>query len=163
MIYLKKLLPLFLFFGVATASAQIILPVSTTIQKTYTKGTRTKSGEPGKNYWQNTASYSIKVNFNPKTRLLSGTAGIDYVNNSPDTLKKITFKLYPNLYQKGAARDRGISPADVTDGVQIQSISLDGQPVDSNKRRIAGTNMSLRVKPISPKQKVHFDIAYSYT
>ncbi|WP_184549587.1 M1 family metallopeptidase [Mucilaginibacter sp. FT3.2] len=163
MINLKKLLPVVLLLGSTITSAQVILPISTTLQKTYTKGTRTQGGAPGKNYWQNTADYSIKVNFDPKTRQLTGTVGIDYINNSPDTLKTIEFKLYPNIYKKGAIRDMPISPNDLTDGVQIKSMSMDNQPLDSTKHRINGTNMSLKVTPIAPKQKVHLDIAYAYT
>lgn len=163
MINLKKLLPVVLLLGTTIASAQITLPITTTLQKTYTKGTRTKGGAPGINYWQNTANYTIKVNFDPKTRLLSGTVGIDYINNSPDTLKKIQFKLYPNIYQKGAIRDMAVSPNDLTDGVQIRSMSMDNKVLDSAKRHISGTNMEVKVQPVSPKQKVHLDISYSYT
>jgi hypothetical protein len=163
MINLKKLVPAVLLLSSTIASAQITLPINTTLQTTYTKGTRTAGGAPGKNYWQNTANYTIKVNFDPKTRLLSGTVGIDYVNNSPDTLKRVTFKLYPNLYQKGAARDRGISPNDLTDGVNIKSLTQDGLVLDSTKRRVSNTNMMLKPKAIAPKQSTHFDIAYSYT
>jgi hypothetical protein len=163
MINLKKLLSIVLLSGTTIASAQITLPINTTLQKTYTNGTRTKSGTPGKSYWQNTANYTIKVNFDPKTRQLIGTVGIDYVNNSPDTLKKIEFKLYPNIYQKGDIRDMAVSPNDLTDGVQIKSISMDNQLLDSTKLHIKGTNMSLKIQTISPKQKVHLNIAYSYT
>lgn len=163
MINLKKLLSIVLLSGTTIASAQITLPINTTLQKTYTNGTRTKSGTPGKSYWQNTANYTIKVNFDPKTRQLIGTVGIDYVNNSPDTLKKIEFKLYPNIYQKGSIREMAVLPTDLTDGVQIKSISMDNQLLDSTKLHIKGTNMSLKIQPISSKQKVHLDIAYSYT
>lgn len=163
MINLKKLLSIVLLSGTTIASAQITLPITTTLQKTYTNGTRTKSGTPGKSYWQNTANYTIKVNFDPKTRQLIGTVGIDYVNNSPDTLKKIEFKLYPNIYQKGSIREMAVLPTDLTDGVQIKSISMDNQLLDSTKLHIKGTNMSLKIQPISSKQKVHLDIAYSYT
>ncbi|WP_295713285.1 M1 family metallopeptidase [Mucilaginibacter sp.] len=163
MINLKKLLSIVLLSGTTIASAQITLPITTTLQKTYTNGTRTKSGTPGKSYWQNTANYTIKVNFDPKTRQLIGTVGIDYVNNSPDTLKKIEFKLYPNIYQKGSIREMAVLPTDLTDGVQIKSISMDNQLLDSTKLHIKGTNMSLKIQPISSKQKIHLDIAYSYT
>lgn len=163
MIRIKKLLPVFLLLGSTAALAQQTLPIAVNLQKTYTKGTRTQAGAPGKNYWQNTASYAIKVNFDPKTRLVSGSVGIDYFNNSPDSLKRVQFKLYPNLYQKGVARQSTISPADLTDGVHITSFSVNSQPLDSTHRRINGTNMTLRVTPIAPKQQVHFDISYSYT
>lgn len=82
------------------ATAQTALPVPGNLQATYKKGTRDISGRPGKNYWQNYADYKVDVNFNPSTRLITGTAVINYSNNSPDTLKEILFKLYPNLYKK---------------------------------------------------------------
>ncbi|XHR95623.1 M1 family metallopeptidase [Mucilaginibacter sp. UC70_90] len=164
MISIKKLLPFALLLGATAALAQQSLPIAVNLQKTYTKATRTTTGAPGKNYWQNTADYKIKVNFDPKTRLLSGTVGIDYVNNSPDTLKRVQFKLYPNLYKKGSVRQMQVSAADLTDGVHIKSLSIDNKTPDSAKtRRINGTNMTQRVSPIAPKQKVHFDISYAYT
>lgn len=164
MISIKKLLPFALLLGGTAALAQQSLPIAVNLQKTYTKGTRTTTGAPGKNYWQNTADYKIKVNFDPKTRLLSGTVGIDYVNNSPDTLKRVQFKLYPNLYKKGSVRQMQVSAADLTDGVHIKSLSIDNKTPDSAKtRRINGTNMTQKVSPIAPKQKVHFDISYAYT
>jgi len=164
MISIKKLLPFVLLIGSITAFAQQTLPIAVNLQKTYTKGIRTAAGAPGKNYWQNTADYKIKINFDPKTRLVSGTVGIDYFNNSPDTLKRVQFKLYPNLYKKGVARQMQVSASDLTDGVQIKSLSIDNKTPDSAKtRRINGTNMTQRVSPIAPKQKVHFDISYAYT
>jgi hypothetical protein len=72
-----------------TISAQNMLPIPLNLQATYTKNTRTINGVPGKNYWQNKAGYTIKINFAPQTRNLNGTVAIDYVNNSPDTLKEI--------------------------------------------------------------------------
>ncbi|MEN0052222.1 MAG: M1 family metallopeptidase [Mucilaginibacter sp.] len=163
MINLKKLLAIILLSGSTITYAQVTLPIAVNLKNTYTKGTRTITGEPGKNYWQNTASYTIKVNFNPQTRNLSGTVGIDYVNNSPDTLTQVQFKLYPNLYKKGVVRDMPVEAVDLTDGVQIQSLSINNQLQDSAKRKIDGTNMVLHVQPILPKQKTHFDIAYNYT
>jgi hypothetical protein len=163
MISIKKLLPFILLLGSTTTFAQQTLPIAVNLQNTYTKGTRTATGAPGKNYWQNTADYKIKVNFDPKNRLVSGTVGIDYFNNSPDTLKRVQFKLYPNLYKKGAVRQMAVSADDLTDGVHISSLSIDNKTQDSAKRRINGTNMTLRVSPIAPKQKVHFDISYAYT
>jgi hypothetical protein len=160
---IKKLLPLVLLLGSIMASAQTTLPIAVNLQNTYKKGTRSVSGAPGKNYWQNTASYTIKINFDPKTRNLTGTVGIDYTNNSPDTLKQILFKLYPNFYQKGAIRDMPVKAQDLTDGVNIRSISINNKLQDTTNRRIDNTNMNLKVEPVNPKQTVHFDIAYNYT
>jgi len=162
MLNLKKLLAIALLSGSTISYAQVTLPIAVNLQNTYTKGTRTKAGAPGKNYWQNTADYHIKVSFNPENRNLAGTVSIDYINNSPDTLHTVLFKLYPNLYKKGAIRDMPISAHDLTDGVHIKSIGVNNQVQDSTKRHIEGTNMMLNV-PLSPGQKAHFDIEYDYT
>ncbi len=99
------------------------LPVPLNIQRAIDKGSRTNEGLPGKNYWQNGASYTIHTRFNPETRLLSGTEEIVYFNHSPDTLKQLLFKLYPNYYQKGAARAEAVKPADLMEGVSLSNLT----------------------------------------
>ncbi|WP_184548184.1 M1 family metallopeptidase [Mucilaginibacter sp. FT3.2] len=143
--------------------AQTTLSIPRNIQQTYINGTRDKSGAPGKSYWQNREDYSIKVTFDPLTRKLTGTVGIDFTNNSPDTLNKVWFKLYPNLYQEKAPRAISVETSDLTTGVKIENIHIDGQKLDSAKRVIRGTNMVLRGKNILPGQRVHYDIEYQYT
>jgi hypothetical protein len=142
---------------------QISLPVPINLQAAYNKGTRTINGTPGKNYWQNSADYTIKINFDPRTRNLNGTVTIDYSNNSPDTLKEVVFKLYPNLYKKGVIRDMSISPEDITDGLEIQRLSINQQNQNASQWQTEGTDMTVKVPPIAPKQKMQFEITYSYT
>jgi hypothetical protein len=142
---------------------QTSLPIPVNLQAAYNNGTRSADGAPGKNYWQNSANYDIKINFNPQTRVLGGTAAIEYLNNSPDTLKQIVFKLYPNLYKNGAARNMPVSAADITDGVNIKKLSINREAQDSSQWKIDGTEMSVKVPPLAPKQKMQFEIAYSYT
>lgn len=142
---------------------QTTLPMPVNLQATYAKGTRSAKGAPGKNYWQNKAGYTIKVNFNPKTRVLKGVVDIDYTNNSPDALTEVYFKLYPNLYLKGAVRNMKVKPEDETDGVQIKKLSINQQVQDTDKWNIDGTNMVLTIPALSSKQKMHFSISYSYT
>jgi len=157
-----KLLALLAFSAGVNCYAQTSLPVPLNIRATYAKGTRSVTGEPGKNYWQNRADYDIRINFDPHNRLLSGTVSIEYTNNSPDTLKEIDFKLYPNLYKKGSIRNMPVSPADINDGVQIKRVSINKQPQDEKQWVIDGTNMTVKTSAILPRQTVHFDIAYSY-
>jgi hypothetical protein len=160
---LAYLLLLAIAFGSClNAFAQTSLPVPKNIKITYDKGTRSPDGKPGKNYWQNTANYDLKINFDPVTRLLSGSEEIDYTNNSPDTFGSIVFKLYPNLYKKGSARDVTIKEEDVSDGVKISSFSIDNKKIDSNRIRISGTNMIVRGHHVLPKQTTHFSISWSY-
>lgn len=160
--FLKPLAVVLVFCAFINGKAQP-LPTPLNITQTYKKQTRDNSGLPGKNYWQNTANYNIQVNFNPETLLLQGFEEIDYINNSPDTLNEIVFKLYPNLYKKGAQRQMKIESAqDITDGVTIESITINGLV---QKLPLAGVETDLSINPISilPKTTTHFTVKYSYT
>ena len=77
---------------------------TTEFNKAIKNETRTASGTAGKNYWQNRGDYSIKVNFDPVSNLLSGDEVITYYNNSPDKLNEIIIRLYPDLYKKGCRK-----------------------------------------------------------
>lgn len=147
--------------GIMYAHAQ--LPVATNLNKAYERNTRSISGAPGKAYWQNSADYQISVNFSPNTRVLAGKVSINYQNNSPDTLKQIVFKLYPNLYQQQAMRNTQVSPEDLTTGVDVSSIQLDNKLIDPKKRVIRGTNMYIKGVVIAPGGKANFDVTYAYT
>ena len=143
--------------------AQLPLPIPVNIKTAYDKGTRSTDGRPGKNYWQNAADYDLKINFDPVTRLITGSEEISYTNNSPNSLQSIYFKLYPNLYKKGSIRSMPISPEDETDGVRISSCSIEGKKIDSTKITINGTNMIVESVSVLPKQILHFSISWSYT
>ena len=65
-----------MMFSTVLHAQQIQLPVARNIQEAVDKGTRTMNGKPGEKYWQNRASYDLKINFNPDTRLVSGTVDI---------------------------------------------------------------------------------------
>ena len=142
--------------------AQQALQLPSEIQNAYAKGTRDVTGKPGSRYWQNTADYEIKASFNPGTRLLKGNVEIDYVNKSPDTLKQIWFKLYPNLYKKGVERKAKINERDLGDGVQISSFQIGSQIISPKARVTVGTNMSVAIAALPPGKKVKVKISYSY-
>lgn len=52
-----------------------------------------------KKYWQQRTDYNIDVVLDTATSSIDGTIQINYVNNSPDTLKFIWFHLWPNAYK----------------------------------------------------------------
>lgn len=145
------------------AQQSVSLYVPRNLKATYDKGTRSTTGEPGKNYWQNTANYTITVNFDPVTRLVSGKEEILYTNSSPDTLRQVWFKLYPNLYKKGSVRDNQIAAQDISDGVKISLLSINDNKMDSNRIRQNGTNLTIPVNPILPGKMTRFTINWSYT
>src|SRR6056297_2413337 len=67
------------------------------MQQAYDQGTRSYTGEPGENYFQNTADYDIDVRFEPESGLLEGEQTIVYRNNSPETLKHIVMRVFMNI------------------------------------------------------------------
>jgi hypothetical protein len=143
--------------------AQLTLPVPRNIQGAIDKGTRTANGRPGPNYWQNRADYSIQVHFDPRTRLVSGRETIAYSNNSRDTLRQLLFKLYPNLYKKGAARNSPVRAEDLTDGVAVSNVAIEGKPAENAPKGANGTDMGLRTPPIAPGQTLHVSLEFAYT
>lgn len=147
---------------------QTPLPIPLNIRQAIDKGTRTVSGRPGDHYWQNHADYTIRVRFDPSTRLVSGSDSIVYTNNSPDTLRQLLFKLYPNLYKKGATRMMPIRPEDLTDGVAISNMVIAGQSADAahnNRRRRGpdGTDLLVPIPVLLPGQWTTVSLDFAYT
>src|SRR4051794_23984173 len=153
---------LLILYTASQCFAQQPLPVPRNLLAAYEKGTRSKDGRPGKNYWQNKADYTLNINFNPLTRQLTGTELIQYSNNSPDTLSEIWFKLYPNLYKKGTPRAQSISDEDVGDGVKISSMKINNIVKDSAQIQIDGTNMTIDIGSLLPGKSIQFNIDYRY-
>ena len=140
----------------------VIAPPS--FERAVEQGTRTATGEPGPNYWTNTADYDIQATLSPGTKMLRGQETIRYQNNSPDTLRQILVHLRQNLHKEGAIRNRA---QQVTGGVQIGSLSLNGQPIleDTGPAGYAvyGTVMTIRPpEPVPPGGEVELGFAWSF-
>jgi hypothetical protein len=50
-------------------------------------------------YWQQQVNYTIDVTLNDKDHSLDAFEKLEYINNSPDTLKFIWFHIWPNAYK----------------------------------------------------------------
>jgi hypothetical protein len=50
-------------------------------------------------YWQQEVNYNIDVSLNDREHTLDGFEKIEYINNSPDTLRFIWFHIWPNAYK----------------------------------------------------------------
>lgn len=132
------------------------------IKKAYQKGTRSPDGKPGKNYWQNFGRYSISVTVAPPNRDVKGTEQIIYINNSPDTLKRLNFKLIMNIHKPGAARFFGSGADYLSDGVQVDAFKVDGKEVHWNNNSVS-TNQGVSLpKPLMPHDSVTMDITWHY-
>ena len=50
-------------------------------------------------YWQQQVNFTIDVRLSDSSRSIDGFAKIEYINNSPDTLRFIWFHVWPNAYK----------------------------------------------------------------
>ncbi|RYZ20300.1 MAG: M1 family peptidase, partial [Chitinophagaceae bacterium] len=120
----------FVFFAllfVSTVASAQELYKPRDVKKAFAAGTRSDDGKPGKAYWQNKARYTINIKATPPNRTIYGTEEITYINNSPNELKQLVFKLFMNIHKPGAPRLGGASDDYLTKGVTIDSIVANGQ------------------------------------
>ena len=68
--------------------------------------TRTASGAPGAQYWQQRADYRIKVRLDEKRHRLIASQSITYMNRSPDTLSYIWLQLDQNIFKNDSIARR---------------------------------------------------------
>ncbi len=168
MLYMLRFLTALLMLSAAlpnTFAQDTTLFIPRNLLRAYEKGTRSFDGKPGPKYWQNRASYRIQVSIEPKKRLLKGRADIIYVNQSPDTLRLLRFKLAADRYRKGSLRDDDVNPDDVGDGVRIEQLTLNNQPVPDKERTRRRTflDVNIRQKPLLPGDSTLISVRWSYT
>ncbi|WP_420147699.1 M1 family metallopeptidase [Spirosoma sp.] len=149
--------------GLTTSQAQSLY-MPRNVKQAYQKGTRSMDGKPGKNYWQNSARYTINITCAPPNRTIQGSEEITYVNNSPDTLSFLAFKLFLNSHQPGAVRQQPVSADYMTSGVKIDRYT------ENNVARLwPATSSTVHrmplTKPLMPHDSVkltfdwHYDIS----
>lgn len=130
------------------------------IQKAFKNETRSPDGRPGKNYWQNHGRYVISITALPQNRTVKGTEQITYVNNSPDTLKRLNMKLILNIHKPGAARFGDAAADYLTPGIQFDSFLINGE---AKKVQSASTNQLVSLsKPLMPHDSVKLDIGWHF-
>ncbi len=118
--------------------------------------TRSGTGAPGPQYWQNQANYKINVSLDDENHVVTGDVEITYINNSPDKLSFLWLQLDQNLFNKhsrGAiiAGDGGAvgRPMGFNGGYDIKSIT-----VEQNNKKSSGnfniTDTRLQVRLDNP-------------
>ncbi|MDX1548425.1 MAG: M1 family metallopeptidase, partial [Rhodothermales bacterium] len=128
-------------------------------------GTRTRSGAPGPNYWQQEADYTLEARLFPETHRLEGTARIRYTNRSPNPLPLLVLELAQNLHAEGALR---AEPVEVTGGVSVERVVLDGQELTTPVQAppgymVDGTRLVLGPPaPIAPGATAELEIDWSF-
>ncbi len=131
-------------------------------------GTRSHTGAPGPNYWQQWARYRLAADYDPATGKLDGTGSVVYVNHSPDTLSIVVMHIRDNAFAPDAQRNRTVP---ITDGVTMTSVSVNGTvlpPFDrtSNRNgyRSSGTLLGIPMaSPLLPGDSVTIGTAWTLT
>jgi hypothetical protein len=90
------------------------------------RGTRTRNGRPGTDYWVQHARYSIDSRLDVITSRVSGHEHVVYLNNSPDTLRRIAVYLRQNAFAAGNPRRQA---APITGGVTLGAVVVEGQAI----------------------------------
>ena len=147
--------------GAAPAPAQSLY-VPRGVAKAYAKGTRTRDGRPGPNFWQNHGRYTISLTTSPPNRNVSGTEQIVYMNNSPDTLRGLVMRIIVNIHKPGAYRSTNASPDYLTTGVHVDAFSVNGQPVAWNADQgftVQGVKLPT---PLMPHDSVRLSVDWHY-
>ncbi len=73
--------------------------------------TRSASGQPGFEYWQNRADYQLTAKLEESNNQISGTSIISYTNNSPDKMSFLWLNLDQNLFNEDS-RGNAVIPID---------------------------------------------------
>ena len=137
--------------------------MSRDIAQVYKKGTRSMDGNPGKNYWQNKARYTININVAPPNRNVTGNETISYINNSTDTLKTLAVKLFINIHKPGAARDGNTQQDYLTSGVHFTKITVNGKSLDTTNASNAYTNYRMQLPaPLAPHDSLQLSFDWHY-
>jgi hypothetical protein len=162
--------------GALALERPIPYPVDVThaFQRAVNRGTRTLSGEPGPNYWQQWSDYHIRARVDAEAKRVDGTVRISYHNRSPVPLPAVALQLVQNMHAEGARRN---IDAEVTGGMQIGSVQVRGREA----RRIAadvtpalangdptysvfGTTMMVQLgRALLPGDSAVLDVAFGFT
>jgi hypothetical protein len=141
----------------APSSSKIYMPLD--IKRAYKNGTRSFDGLPGKNFWQNTCNYKIQASINLTNRELTGREYIDYINNSPDTLKKMVFHTYQDAFRKGSLRSYDIR--EETEGLILGLLIINGDTISNKNYKQSYTLLDISLKkPILPRSISKIDITW---
>jgi hypothetical protein len=137
-------------------------------------GTRARTGSPGTSYWVQHARYTIDTRLDVVTSRVSGHERVVYLNNSPDTIRRIAVYLRQNVFAAGSPRRE---EAEITGGVTLGPVTVAGRGILPERRGVAvptngashpgytvdGTVMWLPLSsPLLPHDSTTLEFSWSY-
>lgn len=151
------------FSAVGLAQVRLIIPKGNL--NAYKKQTRSETGNPGRNYWQNSSDYQIKASVDVKNKRLSGDENVVYHNNSTDTLQTIVIRLYQDIFKKGANRNPlfDMDPFDINEGVAIGKLMVDDLELKQADLKRKGTLLYVSMpQKLLPHAQTKLHIEWSF-
>ena len=100
------------------------------IQRAHAAGTRDSTGRPGRSYWQLRTDYTIEARLDTATSRIVGSERVTIHNASPDTLRQLALRLDQNLFLGNTPQAATWVPSEVTDGMVITRLAVDGRAVN---------------------------------
>jgi hypothetical protein len=149
--------------GQRTLPDPVVLPAD--FQRAVAEGTRTATGLPGPNYWQQETDYFLTARVLPEQHRLEGTGRIVYTNNSRDTLYTLHLELAQNVHQAGSPRN---DPMETTAGVTLQRVAVNNSPLQRLQSpgtgyTVHGTQLQIAPSaPVAPGQTTQIEIDWSF-
>src|SRR5688572_18114320 len=123
-------LPLVVSAQAPTRAIRRDIPMTNAIRRAHAAQTRDSTGRPGRNYWQLRTDYTIRARLDPATSRVSGRETVVIRNDSPDSLSQIVLRLDPNIFLGNTPQAAPWVPAEVTDGMVITRLAVDGRAAD---------------------------------
>ncbi len=85
-------------------------------------------------YWQQHVNYKMDVSMDTKTYRYKGKQELVYTNNSPDTLQRVFYHLYPNAFQPGSEMDMRLRNIKDPDGRMVTKVKgADGKDIKESR------------------------------
>ena len=107
------------------------LPMTNSIRRAHAAGTRDSTGRPGRKYWQLRTDYKITARLDTATSRVTGRETIVVYNNSDSALNRIVMRLDQNIFKANVPRNDAVP--EITDGMKITRLTVDGQAADLNE------------------------------
>ena len=160
---MKRVLFVFIILIGSVYSQAQSLYMPRNIKQAYQNETRSPDGRPGIHYWQNYGRYNISVSALPPNRTITGKEDITYINNSPDSLKNIVIRIIENIHKPGAIRATPAGADYLTDGVSIDSFTINGTKKNWREDGYHNTWYPVSLaQPLAPADSVRLHIAWHY-
>jgi Peptidase family M1 domain len=157
---LQLLFIAFLFVAQNSFAQELYMPRN--IKESYTNGVRSMTGKPGENYWQNHGKYTMALQVNADTKIVTGTETIVYENNSNDTLKNLRIRFVNNIHKKTSPRAVQNSEDFFTDGLTITALKIGGEVYNDDGKDWGTVGTVKMKKPLPPHSTIKIDINWNY-